>query len=232
MAQVPASRRTKPSASDMVLTLNQVRGIYASCVVLDAEREVSEIHIVASNERKPKQIVRDVETMLFVKHGTKIDYRKISMVQVDDEQSLRIPVARPEIQQVTEKVMGNKKRIQVEIRGGGRRVIGEATERIDAPDPFRTAAIATIDAIGKLVGQSAEFQLEDTQVFGMGTRKIVVVVVNCLTQDREEVFSGSSFVGTHLVESAARATLDALNRRIHNIALQAPRQDETDATAN
>ncbi|MBI5030028.1 MAG: hypothetical protein HZB51_05840 [Chloroflexi bacterium] len=228
MSQVPAPRDTKPSASDMVLTLNQIRGIFASCVILDSGRDVSEIHIVASTSRKPKQVVRDVETILFVKHGTKIDYRKISMVQIDDEQSLRIPVARPEIQQVTEKVMGNKKRIQVEIRGGGRRVVGEAIERIDAPEPFRTAALATIDAIGKLIGQSLDFQLEDAQLFGMGTRQIVVVIVNSFVQDREEVFSGSSFVGAHPIESAARATLDALNRRIHNIALQAPRQEDMD----
>jgi hypothetical protein len=217
---------SKPSSSDLVITLNQIRGIYASCVVLDTQRDVSEVHIVASTARKPKQIVRDVETLLFVKHATKIDYRKISMVQIPNEQLLRIPVARPEIERVTEDIVGIQKRIQVEIRGAGRRAIGEAFEKLDNPSPFKTSARATIDAIKKLIGQSLDFQLEDVQVFGMGTREIVIVVINCLVEDREETFTGSSFVGTRKIESAVRATLDALNRRIHNLSLQAPREPE------
>jgi hypothetical protein len=227
-SSVPPS--IKPSASDMVLTLNQIRGVYASCIVLDHARDVSEVHIVASTARKPKQIVRDIETILFVKHATKIDYRKISMVQIPDEQLLRIPVARPEIQNVFEEITGNQKRVRVEIRGAGRLVTGEAHERIDNPVPFRTAANATIDAIEKLINHSLEFQLEDAQAFGMGTREILIVVVQCLIEDREEVFAGTSFVGSRLIESAARATLDALNRRIYNLAIQAPREpDESES---
>jgi hypothetical protein len=226
MTDVSMPTSSKPSSSDLVLTLNQIRGVYASCVVLDEKREVSEVHIVASTARKPKQIVRDVETILFVKHATKLDYRKISMVQIPDEQLLRIPVARPEIDRVTEELVGSLKRIQVEIRGAGRRAIGEAYEKLDNPSPFKTAARATIDAIKKLVGPSLDFQLEDVQVFGLGAREIVIVVINCLVEDREEIFTGSSFLGTRNIESAVRATLDALNRRIHNLSLQAPREEE------
>jgi hypothetical protein len=219
--------RTKPSASDMALTLNQIRGIYASCVVLSSERDVSEIHIVASTDRKPKQIVRDVETILFVKHNTKVDYRKISMVQITDEELLQMPVARPEIQRVAEDIVGTQRRIRVEIRAAGHFVVGEAFEKIDNPKTMHTSARATIDAIKKIINQSLDFQLEDAQIFGLGLREIVVVIVTCLTQDREEVFSGTSFVGSRPMESAARATLDALNRRIHNLAIQAPRESET-----
>ena len=220
--------RGKPSASDMVLTLNQIRGVFASCVILDAQRDVSEIHIVASTGRKPKQIVRDVETVLFVKHDTKIDYRKISMVQIDDEQSLRIPVARPEIEQITEDVVGSQRRVRVQVRGGGRLATGEAFERIDSPAPFRTSAKATIDAISKLLNREADFQFEDAQTFGIGVHEILIVVVRCLISDREETLLGTCFVGTRLIESGVRATLDALNRRIHNLTLQAPRAEDTE----
>ncbi len=218
--------RTKPSASDMSLTLDQIHGIYTSRVILDPNRDISEVHIVASTERKPKQIVRDIETMLFVKHSTKVDYRKISMVQIPDEQLLRIPIARPEIARVTEELVGNKKRVQVEIRGAGHRSVGEAFERIDNPTPHHTAANATIDAIRKLIGLHLDFQLEDAQVFGMGAHQILIVIIHCLIDNREETFIGSSFVGHRNAESAARATLGALNRRIHNLTLQAPRESE------
>jgi hypothetical protein len=81
---VSSTTSTKPSAADLELTLSQIRGVCAASVILDQNRDVSEIHIVASMERKPKQIVRDVETLLFVKHRVKVDYRKIS-TQVSHE---------------------------------------------------------------------------------------------------------------------------------------------------
>ena len=43
-------------------------------------------------------------------------------------------------------------------------------------------------------------------------------------EDREETFVGASFVGARPSDAAARATLDALNRRIYNLTIQTPRQ--------
>lgn len=218
---------TKPSANDLVLTIDQIRGVYASCVILDKNEDVSEIHIVASDARKPKSIVRDIETMLFVKHRIKIDYRTISMVQIPDEQLLRIPVARPEIRSVTEEVMGDRRRITVKIHGASRSAVGDAYERVDNPDTFRTAAKATIIALEKLVNHTIDVRLEDAQTFRLGTREVLLVVVTAVIDGNEESFVGSSFVGARHAESAARATLDALNRRIHNLTLQAPREGES-----
>ncbi len=216
---------TKPSANDLVLTIDQIRGVYASCVILDKNQDVSEIHIVASDARKPKSIVRDVETMLFVKHRIKIDYRTISMVQIPDEQLLRLPVARPEIRSVTEEVMGDRRKITVKIHGASRSAVGEAYERVDNPDVFRTAAKATINALEKLVNHTIDVRLEDAQTFRMGARDVLLIVVTALIDGNEESFVGSSFVGTRHAESAARATLDALNRRIQNLTLQSPREE-------
>jgi hypothetical protein len=218
---------TLPSAIDLELTINQIKGIYASCVIFDGARHVNEIHIVASNARKPKPIIRDIETMLLVKHSTKIDYRTISMVQIPDAQLLRIPIARPEIREVKEEPMGDRMRVRVMIRGAGRVAKGEAFEKIDNPSPFRTSAQATINAIEKLLNSTIDVRLEDAQTFRLGVREVLVVIVTSLIDGREETFVGSSFVGASLVESAARATLDALNRRIHTLSLQAPRESDT-----
>jgi len=217
---------TKPSANDLMLTIDQIRGVYASCVILNKNDDVSEIHVVATDARKPKSIVRDIETMLFVKHRIKIDYRTISMVQIPDEQLLRIPIARPEIRSVTEEVMGDRRRVSVKITGASRSATGDAYERVDNPDVFRTAAKATISALEKLVNHTIDVRLEDAQTFRIGAHEVLLVIVTVLIDGNEETFVGSSFVGTRPIESAARATLDALNRRIHNLTLQAPREEE------
>ncbi len=219
-AHVPA----KPSATDLELTLSLIRGVYASCVILDSKREPSEIHIVASAERKPKQIVRDIETLLSVKHRVKVDYRKISLVQLSDEKLLRIPVARPEIRKVVEEVQGDRKRIRVEIQGASRIVAGQAEETTENPDAIRTAAKATIAAIERMMDHRIAVRLDDAATFHLNSRQILLVIVTCQIEEREETFVGASFVGVRPAESAARATLDALNRRIYNLTIQGPRQ--------
>ena len=224
MLDLTSTVAAKPSATDLELTLQQIRGIYASCVILDAERGISEIHIVASSDRKPKQIVRDIETLLFVKHRMKVDYRKISLVQLPDEKLLRIPIARPEIRSVTEDVLGNKKRIRVEIQGASKVAAGEAEENIDNPATNRTAARATIAAVEKLLDHRLKVRLEDVTEFRFGLRQVLIVIVTCQIEDHEETFVGASFAGNRPSESAARATLDALNRRIYNLSLQSPRE--------
>ncbi len=219
---------TKPSAADLELTVAQIRGVHAACVILDQNRDVSEIHIVASLARKPKQIVRDVETLLFVKHRVKVDYRKISMVLLPDEKLLRLPLARPEIREIVEDNLGNERRIRVEIRGASKIAVGEAREKIDNPMIFRASATATINALEKLLGKSVDMRLDDVTALRLGVREIVLVVLTSSIEDREETFVGASFVGTRPAESAARATLDALNRRIYNLTAQAPRETGQD----
>ncbi|MBI3536357.1 MAG: hypothetical protein HY070_02160 [Chloroflexi bacterium] len=219
-----APNSVAPSASDFELTLSQIKGLYASRVVLDQQRALSEIHVVASAARKPKQVVRDIETLLFVKHGVKIDYRKISLVFLDDAQFLRVPVARPEIHEVLEESLGNQRRIRVKIQGGGKIVFGEANEPIDNPVPFHTAANATIDGIEKLTGHYLDVRLENAATMRLESREILLIVLACLIEGREETFVGASFVGTRVHESAARATLDALNRRIYSLSGDTGRQ--------
>jgi hypothetical protein len=205
--------------SDLELTLNQVRGVYASRVMMD-RRSVSEIHIVASNERKPKQIIRDIETILCVKHGLRVDYRKISLVQLAAEDLRRLPLARPEIRHVSEENLGDQRRVRVEIQGAGKIVLGEACERMDHPAPFYSAAQATVQCVEKLVGRQIDVRVEYATALRLDAHEIAIVILTCWIEDREERLVGASFVGSHPAESAARATLDALNRRIFTLNTQ------------
>ncbi len=204
----------KPSASDLELTLAQVQGIYATRITLDGKREPGEIHVLASTARAPKQLVRDIETIVYVKHGIRIDYRKISLVQLAEEDLLRLPVTRPEIRQIVEEDLGEQRRVRVEIQGGGHVVRGEACERADHPTTLQTAARATLSCIEQLVGHHMDVRLENATTLRLDVREIAIVVLTCMFQDREETFVGASLVGTRLADAAARATLDALNRRI------------------
>lgn len=219
MTDSPRPDSAAPSVSDLELTLNKVRGVYASRVMMD-NHNISEIHIIASDERKPKQIVRDIETILCVKHGLRVDYRKVSLVQLAAEDLRRLPLARPEIRRVSEENLGDQRRVRVEIQGAGQIVVGEAYERIDNPTPFYSAAQATVRCVEKLVSRQIDVRVEYATALRLDAHEIAIVILTCWIEDREERLVGASFVGTHSAESAARATLDALNRRIFTLNTQ------------
>ena len=60
----------------------QVRGVHAARLVTDTGGKINEVHVVGTPRRSAKQIVRDIESILYVRGGIRLDYRKISLVQV------------------------------------------------------------------------------------------------------------------------------------------------------
>jgi hypothetical protein len=67
-------------AEDLILRLRDVR---SSRIITDETGAITEIHVVASSDRSPKMIARDVETALKAELGLEIDYRKIGVVMMD-----------------------------------------------------------------------------------------------------------------------------------------------------
>jgi hypothetical protein len=71
-------------AEDLILRLRDVR----SCRIITGETgAISEIHVVASSDRPPKMIARDVETALKAELDLEVDYRKIGVVMMDPVRS-------------------------------------------------------------------------------------------------------------------------------------------------
>ena len=81
-------------AEDLILRLRDVR---SSRIITDEKGAISEIHVVASSDRSPKMIARDVETALKAELDLEIDYRKIGVVLMDpvgkgDEEKSEFPL--------------------------------------------------------------------------------------------------------------------------------------------
>lgn len=68
------------TAEEMILGIRDVR----SCRISTGEDgEIAEVHVVASTDRQPKMIARDVESVLNAELDLSVDYRKIGVVVVD-----------------------------------------------------------------------------------------------------------------------------------------------------
>jgi hypothetical protein len=63
--------------------LRRLRGVSSAHIVLDVNNQIAEVHIIATGDRLPKQIVRDVETTVLAMLHVKVDHRKISVAQID-----------------------------------------------------------------------------------------------------------------------------------------------------
>ena len=194
--------------------LNRVRDVYAVKVILnETNDEIEEVHVLASQARSAKQIVRDIESLLFVKFHTRVDYRRISLVQLS-AQDLLSYFRRPKLVSVKQNTNGQ---LAVEVclaYGDGVKVIGNAVQgEPNAQDACHVAALAAIEALSRIFGNAHELALKKATVVPCDGRMVALVHLLRQTDHGVEHLLGASFADPDVVHGAVRATLDALNRR-------------------
>lgn len=193
--------------------INQVQGVVANRVVPDDKGDLSEIHVMASTERAPKQIVRDIESLLFVKFGFRVDYRKISLVQLGEEQILPLGLSRLKLVSVHGKA--GPVGAEVEVQIGSPEGLHVGLAQGEGVGELELVAQATLNALQEVVGAKAELALRGVARFDLGEREIIVVQISYLFPAGEETLLGVSFIGGEGGrEASARAALDAVNRRL------------------
>lgn len=195
-------------------SLRQVKGVYACRVVMDAPNEIGEIHVVGAPDRKPKQIVRDIESLLFAKFGLRVNYRKISLAQMQEEKAFSALGSRPRLLGAECASEGHANVVRVRLADNGNVFEGVARQPKDDTNAGRAASLATLDALNKMVNKSGLFTLDALEVMPMASREIVIVMVTFAFAAGEEHLIGTSFYRGDMVESAVRATLDSVNRRL------------------
>ena len=66
--------------------LNSLKGVVSARIVARHGGIIEEIHLLTEGDVSAKQSVRNVESALLAHFGLKIDHRKVSVAQKDDEQ--------------------------------------------------------------------------------------------------------------------------------------------------
>lgn len=197
----------------------QVKGVFACQVVLDEERRVQEIHAIGTAQRGAKQIVRDVETLLRVRFGQFIDYRKISLVQLD-EAAARFAFVRPQLAAVTSRMVNDGYAVTVVLQQGDREFLGVAGTGHTLAERLKLSAQATVNAVSQLAERADSLRLADAAVISLGGQDVATVAVKAWFPTGEENLAGLSLLRREddlvdeLLAAGARATLSALNRRL------------------
>lgn len=192
---------------DAIAQLPKVRGVR----VVASESEIEEIHVISAKDIAPKTLMRDIISLLFVRFGVRVDRRILSIVQSDEEP--RPQVGRPIIANVTQRLVGSDTETNVELHSARQVVLGSST----APtgnDDLRGGGMALIDAVENLIGRRRVIDLNDVKLVEMTNRQMVIVLVTWHGARADESFAGSALSEGNPSAAAARATLDAINRKL------------------
>lgn len=211
--------RTQSDRERIEELIHQVRGVLSAYVSLTSEGEIEEIHILGDAERTPKQIVRDIESMLATQMGLRIDHKRVSVAQM--RKTGRPPQAkapmRLKFRSVNLTVTGVAAEAQVEIEKDEVVATGIASGPSSSQNQMRLVNIATMRSIEKFLPPDHSLSLEELKVIPMGEEEIVVVVLNLLKPREEIQLVGSAILGSDVKRSVIFASLKALNRYIGRI---------------
>lgn len=219
---------------DLEDALRRIPGIRAASVVTGPDAAPTEVHIVATAGKQPKQVVRDVQSLAMAQYGVEIDHRIVSVVAFDDGEGggsaagaddtvvlpdagaageARTSLPRPAIAAITVRTTGAEAEAAVALRAGESTYEGTARGPSGTAGRPRLVARAAFEACAELLGLPGD--VEQATVVAVGGRSVAVsVVLLAAPRTGEQLLTGSALVRGDEADAVARSVLDALNRHL------------------
>lgn len=191
--------------------INKINGVI-STKIIHQDNDIQEMHILANSLRAPKQIVRDIESILLTSFDYRIDRKVISIAQIETDDC--DPIKRIKFGGISLDVQANMVECKVKLLYEEEEFFVTQVGIKTAANRKKIVAKATIDAVEKILGQAFIFDVQD--VISTTNRDItfVSVLVNMVINESEETMVGSAIVRNDVNETIAKATLAAINRRV------------------
>ncbi len=210
------NKETVMGLEEQFRTLKNVRNAH---VDLDENEEVVAIGIFSDGTRHPKDVKRDVEEVFRQVAGYRINHTKISIVEqqfdkgiITDDNRIRFLTAY-QIQKSHRIIEGF---VQLEYNDN---VIVESVEAHQFEmDLEYLIANATTKAIMKVIDDYS-IRVDHVREVSMGQVDVIIVTLTVIhtLSGAGNIFVGSVVKTKDLLSSVAKATLDALNRRMDQL---------------
>lgn len=202
---------------DWEQAIKQVKSVVAARINVNDQGEIEEIHILSGSGRTPKQVVRDVESVLAAQYGLQVDHKKISVAQVGDDEEENSPLVeetRPKLVGVTLRTVNGMAEVKVELLIGEQLIEGVAKGPSSSYNKLRLFVDATIKALTPLTLDRCIFVTEDVGIFTLAKNHVVLVSITLITSNGEQSLAGCALVRNDDREAVVKATLDAVNRKL------------------
>jgi hypothetical protein len=208
----------KDFCSDIEELILMLPSILNCKVVINHEGKLVEIHILANKRRSPKQIARDIQSSVMAKWGLQIDYKIISIAQIEDtSQQEEKRGYKLVISSVEYSVEGINGEAVVVLKSEDKTYTGKIKGLHTRSGVTKLIANATIRAVEDYMGQGPCFYIEDIERTQIAKKDVVLIVVTLLTNFGEKYFVGISFLDADIYKSIVKATLNALDSYIEDI---------------
>jgi hypothetical protein len=218
------------TTEDTEALLRTLPAVASARVLRDADGKVREVHVLATTELSPKQIVRNVESALLARFGLRLDHRAISVAQ---SATARVPERAPAAPAAAavavvaapapgrgiyfEDVEVRRSRsaglaCTVTVRAGSETYTGEASGVETSRARGELAATAAVRALAPLLADGVSLAFESCTTVNSADRDFAFVVVSGRSGRETTVLSGSCEVRDSLETAAVLAVLDATER--------------------
>ena len=226
----------EPKLIQLEEDLQRVPGVRNARVV--GVESPSEIHIVATPERSPKQVVRDVQSLASAGFGLTIDHRIVSVVQLADDapaaapetpialEETPVPTAdaddddrRPVLESVVLASKGASGWVKVTLKwpdGSTTEGAGATTATREAR--ARGATIALLRALEPALSSGgAKLDVEQVLIHRIGSGECVLVRGLYSVNGSNVPVVGSALIHDDVASAAVRALLHAINRKLQSL---------------
>jgi hypothetical protein len=194
----------------------KLRDVVSCEIETDPSGAIAVIHVTALAGRSPKQIARDIETLLAAEEGLHVDYRKISIAQYEagDVPTSVLTLARVSFEGVSMHQGPRDCEVEISLSAGPVQGIGRASGPNTPFHVRRLVAQATLDAVANLAEGDPGFSLGELEEKELGGRKVFLVCVNRTHGRQETRLIGCAEIGYDSTQAVINAVLDAVNRII------------------
>jgi hypothetical protein len=192
--------------------VGRVKDVILARVVRDGEGKVKEVRVLTGDSKSAQRLARDV-TSAVRSQGEDIAQDAIHVAQMTDDDWDRLVGCRLRLEGVSFGAQRGMAEAHVTLLSGSRAVTGADTGPRTSCEALKIVARATIAAIRAFIDPCPDLSLEGTAMVEIAGIKTVVVLVSATGPDGFECFSGSCPVRMDDKDAAARATLNAINRK-------------------
>lgn len=200
--------------NDIQSVICKLPGIINCSIICNEDNSIGEIHILAALGRNVKQLVRDIQSAISAKFNITVDYKKISIAQINE---MEFNDARVRIESIAVKSIDNMIEATVAVSYDDKLFEGKSRKVKSKSNKVKAVAEATLLAIESYLGVNGILYLEDLARYKISDKEVYVSLVGLSQDNVEESLTGSCIVSLDENESAVKAVLAAVNRKISTV---------------
>jgi len=193
-------------------------GVLAARTVLNEQDEIVEILILSYLTKSPKQLVRDVQSAIMAAYGLDIDYKLISVAQVNS--NMVMPAVRYEarltIRRITISLDSSNVETTVILAQGDNQFEGTSRSPLSSRNRVQSAINACLAALKNYLGPSYAISLLDLQRQSVAGNDCFVVALSYTEPFHETTLYGITPISSPdtEIQAAVMSVLSAMNRPI------------------